>query len=43
MELNGLTVSKGTMLYTESNTTWHIQAETEWRNRVYGAGVTTTR
>lgn len=43
MEMNGLSVSKGTMLYQEPNTTWHIQGETEWKDRVYGVGVTTTK
>ncbi|MEI6209861.1 MAG: FG-GAP repeat protein [Desulfuromonadales bacterium] len=43
MELNGLKISRGSMLYTEPDTTWHIQGETEWRDRVYGVGVTTTR
>ena len=43
MPLNGLTIgSGGVLLYTEPDTTWHIQGETEWRDNLYGKGVTTT-
>jgi hypothetical protein len=43
MELNGLSISKGTMLYQEPNTAWHIQGETEWQDKAYGVGVTSTK
>ncbi|MEI6205239.1 MAG: FG-GAP-like repeat-containing protein [Desulfuromonadales bacterium] len=43
MPMNGLSVaSGGTLLYTEPDTTWRIQGETEWRDNLYGRGVTTT-
>ena len=42
MPMNGLNVAGGVLLYTEPDTTWRIQGETEWRNNVYGKGVTTT-
>ncbi|MEI6208009.1 MAG: FG-GAP-like repeat-containing protein [Desulfuromonadales bacterium] len=43
MPMNGLSVaSGGTLLYTEPDTTWHIQGDTEWRDNLYGKGVTTT-
>ncbi|MEI6206556.1 MAG: VCBS repeat-containing protein, partial [Desulfuromonadales bacterium] len=43
MPMNGLSVaSGGSLLYTEPDLTWHIQGETEWRDNVYGKGVTTT-
>ncbi|MEI6206917.1 MAG: SUMF1/EgtB/PvdO family nonheme iron enzyme [Desulfuromonadales bacterium] len=43
MPMNGLDVgSGGSLLYTEPDTTWHIQGETEWRDNLYGKGVTTT-
>ncbi|MEI6206916.1 MAG: DUF1566 domain-containing protein [Desulfuromonadales bacterium] len=43
MPMNGLSVAaSGTLLYTEPDTTWHIQGETEWRDNLYGRGVTTT-
>ena len=43
MPMNGLSTAPGaTLLYTEPNTIWHIQGETEWRDKVYGKGVTTT-
>lgn len=42
MPMNGLTVLEGSLLYTEPDTEWRIQGETEWRDRAYGVGVTTT-
>ena len=43
LPMNGLSVAPGAaLLYTEPDTTWHIQGETEWRNNLYGKGVTTT-
>jgi len=43
MPMNGLSVaSGGALLYTEPDTTWRIQGETEWRDNLYGRGVTTT-
>ncbi|MEI6206547.1 MAG: DUF1566 domain-containing protein [Desulfuromonadales bacterium] len=43
MPMNGLAVgSGGVLLYTEPDTTWHILGETEWRDNLYGRGVTTT-
>ncbi|MEI6209030.1 MAG: hypothetical protein WCP20_19810 [Desulfuromonadales bacterium] len=43
MPMNGLSVaSGGTLLYTEPDTTWRIQGETEWRDNLYGRGITTT-
>jgi len=43
MPMNGLSVGSGAaLLYTEPDTTWRIQGETEWRDNLYGRGVTTT-
>ncbi|MEI6205690.1 MAG: FG-GAP-like repeat-containing protein [Desulfuromonadales bacterium] len=43
MPMNGLSVAPGaSLLYTEPDTTWRIQGETEWRDNLYGRGVTTT-
>ncbi|MEI6209609.1 MAG: FG-GAP-like repeat-containing protein [Desulfuromonadales bacterium] len=43
MPMNGLSVAPGgSLLWTEPDTTWHIQGETEWRDNLYGKGVTTT-
>jgi len=42
MPMNGLVVSGAVSLYTEPDTTWRIQGETEWRDNLYGKGVTTT-
>ncbi|MEI6209883.1 MAG: VCBS repeat-containing protein [Desulfuromonadales bacterium] len=43
MPMNGLSAaSGGALLYTEPDTTWHIQGETEWRDNLYGRGFTTT-
>jgi hypothetical protein len=42
MPMNGLTVLSGSLLYTEPDTTWRIQGETEWLDNSYGKGVTTT-
>jgi len=42
MPMNGLSVAGGSLLYTEPDTTWRIQGETEWRDNLYGRGVTTT-
>jgi hypothetical protein len=41
LPMNGLTPSGGSVLWTEPDMTWRIESETEWRNNVYGAGVTT--
>ncbi|MEI6205678.1 MAG: FG-GAP-like repeat-containing protein [Desulfuromonadales bacterium] len=40
--MNSLNVAGGVLLYTEPDTTWRIQGETEWRDNLYGRGVTTT-
>jgi len=40
--MNGLSAESGTLLYTEPNLDWRIQGMTEWRDRLYGAGATTT-
>ncbi|MEI6206552.1 MAG: VCBS repeat-containing protein [Desulfuromonadales bacterium] len=42
MTMNGLTSTGGVSLYSEPDTTWNIQGETEWRDKLYGRGVTTT-
>ncbi|MEI6209246.1 MAG: FG-GAP-like repeat-containing protein [Desulfuromonadales bacterium] len=43
MPMNGLSIAGGAVLHTEPDTTyWRIMGETEWRDRVYGAGVTTS-
>ncbi|MEI6207111.1 MAG: FG-GAP-like repeat-containing protein [Desulfuromonadales bacterium] len=42
MPMNGLNVVGGALLYTEPDLTWKIQGETEWRDKIYGRGVTTT-
>jgi len=43
MPMNGLSVAPGaSLLYTEPDTAWRIQGETEWRDNLYGRGVTTT-
>ncbi|MEI6205585.1 MAG: VCBS repeat-containing protein [Desulfuromonadales bacterium] len=43
MLMNGLTAAPGgALIYTEADTTWKIQGETEWRDNMYGRGVTTT-
>ncbi|MEI6207530.1 MAG: SUMF1/EgtB/PvdO family nonheme iron enzyme, partial [Desulfuromonadales bacterium] len=43
MPMNGLSVgSGGAMLNTQLDNSWKIQAETEWRDNLYGSGVTTT-
>ncbi|MEI6209704.1 MAG: DUF1566 domain-containing protein [Desulfuromonadales bacterium] len=42
MPMNGLSVSGTITLYTEPDTTWRIQGETEWRDNLYGRGVTTS-
>ncbi|MEI6206852.1 MAG: cellulase family glycosylhydrolase [Desulfuromonadales bacterium] len=43
MPMNGLSAAAGgTLLYTEPDLTWKIQSETEWRDNLYGKGVTTT-
>jgi len=42
MLMNGLSVAGGSLLYTEPDVTWKIQGETEWRDHVYGRGITTT-
>ncbi|MEI6209688.1 MAG: VCBS repeat-containing protein, partial [Desulfuromonadales bacterium] len=43
MPMNGLSVALGgSLLATGFDPTWHIQGETEWRDNLYGRGVTTT-
>ena len=42
MTMNGLKVSGAAQLTTGLDSTWHIQGETEWRDNVYGKGITTT-
>ena len=42
MPMNGLSVLAGSLLYTEPDLAWCVEGATEWRDNLYGPGITTT-
>jgi hypothetical protein len=41
--MNGLTKGTGTVFYTVPSLSWRIPGMTEFHDKLYGTGVTTTR